>query len=125
MEVAGCFRFAQHDKFFESNSRVRGIQLSKAIMNDQQLTDKAGSPRRLRIMKNDQTLYGILAGSEEKGRGAMETAVYATCILSVVAAIFQFIAQPNPDPFAVFYPAAQPVPIVSHQKTNLHLAGKS
>ena len=30
-------------------------------------------------MKNDHTLYGILAGSEEKGRGAMETAVFATC----------------------------------------------
>ena len=64
-------------------------------------------------MKNDQTLYGILAGSEEKGRGAMETAVYATCILSVMAAIFQFIGQPTPDPFAVFYPPVQPAPVVS------------
>ena len=83
-------------------------------MNDQQPTDKAGSPRRLKIMKNDQTLYGILATSEEKGRGTMETAVYATCILSVVAAIFQFIGQPTSDPFAGFYRAAQPVPVVSH-----------
>ena len=65
-------------------------------------------------MKKDQTLYGILAGSEEKGRCAMETAVYATCILSVVAAIFQFMAQPTPDPFARFDPAAQTVPVVSH-----------
>ena len=65
-------------------------------------------------MKNDQTLYGILAGSEENGRGAMETAVYATCILSVVAAIFQFVVQPTPDPFAGFDPAAQPAPVVSH-----------
>jgi hypothetical protein len=84
------------------------------MINNQQRTDKAGSSRRLRIMKNDQTLYGILAGSEEKGRGVMETAVYAMCILSVVAAIFQFIGQPTPDPFAVFYPAAKPVPVVSH-----------
>jgi hypothetical protein len=83
-------------------------------MNNQQLTDKAGSPRRLKIMKNDQTLYGILAGSEEKGRGVMETAVYTTCILSVVAAIFQFMGQPTPDPFAGFDPAAQPAPVVSH-----------
>ena len=83
-------------------------------MNNQQPTDKAGSPRRLKVMKTDQTLYGILAGSEEKGRGAMETAVYATCILSVVAAIFQFVGQPTPDPFARFDPAAQPVPVVSH-----------
>jgi hypothetical protein len=108
------FRFAQYDNLFESNSRDRGIQLSKPIMNNQQPTDKAGGPRRLKIMKNDQTLYGILAGSEEKGRGAMETAVYATCILSVVAAIFQFMGQPTPDPFAGFDPAAQPIPVVSH-----------
>ena len=65
-------------------------------------------------MKNDQSIYGILAGSEEKGREVMETAVYATCILSVIAAIFQFIGQPTPDPFAGFDPAVQPAPIVSH-----------
>ncbi|HEY6155262.1 MAG TPA: hypothetical protein VIW07_16090 [Candidatus Udaeobacter sp.] len=65
-------------------------------------------------MKNEQTLYGILAGSEENGRSAMETAVYATCILSVVAAIFQFVGQRIPDPFAGFDPAAQPAPVVSH-----------
>jgi hypothetical protein len=65
-------------------------------------------------MKNAQSIYGILADSEEKGRGAMETAVYTTCILSVVAAIFQFIAQPTPDPFASFGSIAQPVPVVSH-----------
>lgn len=83
-------------------------------MNNQQSTDKAVSPRRLRNMKNDQTLYGILAGSEENGRGGMETAVFAACILSVVAAIFQFVGQPTPDPFAGFDPAAQPAPVVSH-----------
>jgi len=83
-------------------------------MNNQQSTDKAGNPRRLNIMKNDQTLYGILASSEEKGRGTMETAVYAICILRGVAAIFQFIGQPKQDPFAVFYPSAQPVPVASH-----------
>ena len=84
-------------------------------MNNQQPTDKAGSPRRLKIMRNEaQSIYGILADSEERGRGAMETAVYATCILSVVAAIFQFMGQPTPDPFAGFDPAAQPAPVVSH-----------
>jgi hypothetical protein len=83
-------------------------------MNNQQPTDKAGSPRRLKIMKNDHTLYGIFAGSEEKGRGVMETAVFATCILSIAAAIFQFIGQPTPDPFAGFDQAVQPIPVVSH-----------
>jgi hypothetical protein len=98
----------------ESNSRGRGIQLSKPIMNNQQATDKAGTPRRLKIMKDDQTLYGILASSEEQGKGAMETAVYVTCVLSVVAAIFQFMGQPTPDAFAGFDPAARSVPVVSH-----------
>ena len=99
---------------FESNSRAGRIQRSKPIMNNQHTTDKAGSPRRLQIMKSHRTLYGILARSEDKGRVGLETAVYATCILSVVAAIFQFIGQPTPDPFAGFDPAAQPVPVVSH-----------
>ena len=84
-------------------------------MNEQQTLDKAGTPRRLKIMNNEaKSIYGLLAQSEEKGRGIMETAVYATCILSVVAAIFQFIGQPTPDPFAGFDPAAQPAPVVSH-----------
>ncbi len=83
-------------------------------MNNQQSTDKAGSPRRLKFMKNDHSIYGILAASEERGRSALETSVYVTCILSVAAAIFQFIGQPTPDPFAGFDPAAQAVPVVSH-----------
>src|SRR3982750_3285932 len=84
------------------------------MINNQQTTDKAGSPRRLEIMKTDQTLYGILAGSEEKGRGAMETVLYVTCIFTAVAAVFPFMGQSTPDPFAGFDPAAQPVPVVSH-----------
>ena len=65
-------------------------------------------------MKNDHSIYGILADSEERGLSVMETSVYVTCILSVTAAILQFIGQPTPDPFAGFDPAAQPVPVVSH-----------
>ena len=84
-------------------------------MNEQQTLDKAGTPRRLKIMNNEaQSIYGLLVHSEEKGRGIMETAVYATCILSVLAAIMQFIGQPTPDPFAGFDSSAQPVPVVSH-----------
>ncbi len=81
-------------------------------MNDQQTTDKAVTPRRPKIMENEvRSIYGLLAGSEEKGRGAMETAVYATCLLSVVAAIFQFVSQPTSDPFAGFASKRQPVPV--------------
>ena len=84
-------------------------------MNEQQTLDKAGTPRRLKIMNNEaQSIYGLLGDSEEKGRGIMETAVYATCILSVVAAIMQFIGQPTPDPFARFESPPQRVPVVSH-----------
>jgi hypothetical protein len=87
-------------------------------MNNQQTTDKAGTPQRPKVMENKaQSIYGILAGSEERGRSAMETAVYATCILSVVAAIFQFVSQPTPDPFAGFASTAQPVPVVAHTVT--------
>jgi hypothetical protein len=86
-------------------------------MNNQPTTDKAGTPRRLNIMNNEthQSIYGLLVHSEEKGRGIMETAVYAMCILSVVAAILQFISQPTPDPFAGFESSVQPTPVVSHQ----------
>jgi hypothetical protein len=84
-------------------------------MNEQQTLDKAGSPRRLKIMNNeDKSIYRLLVRSEEKGRSRMETAVYASCILSVAAAILQFIGQPTPDPFAGFE-AARPVPLVSHR----------
>jgi hypothetical protein len=84
-------------------------------MNEQQTLDKAVTPRRLTIMNNEgQSIYGLLVHSEEKGRGIMETAVYATCILSVVVAILQFIAQPMPDPFAGVESRSQPVPVVSH-----------
>jgi putative exporter of polyketide antibiotics len=96
-------------------------------MNEQQTLDKAGTPRRLTIMNNEaqQSIYGLLVHSEEKGRGIMETAVYATCILSVVAAILQFISQPTPDPFAGFDSSAQPTPVVSHQTVEATFDTKS
>jgi hypothetical protein len=95
-------------------------------MNEQQTLDKAGTPRRLKIMNNEaKSIYELLVRSEEKGRSAMETAVYATCILSVVAAIFQFVGQPTPDPFAGFDSSAQPVPVVSHHAMEAVLDTKS
>ncbi len=55
----------------------------------------------------------------------METAVYATCVLSVAAAILQFISQPTPDPFAGFDSSAQPTPVVSHQTVEATFDTKS
>ena len=72
-----------------------------------------------------ESIYGLLVHSEEKGRGIMETAVYATCILSVAAAILQFISQPTPDPFAGFDSSAQPTPVVSHQAVDVDLNPRS
>jgi hypothetical protein len=95
-------------------------------MNEQQTLDKAGSPRRLKIMNNEgQSIYGLLVHSEEKGRGIMETAVYATCILSVIAAILQFIGQPTPNPFGGIESPVQRVPVVSHHAVEAALDTKS
>ena len=95
-------------------------------MNEQQTLDKAGTPRRLKIMNNEaQSIYGLLACSEEKGRGRMETAVYATCILSVVAAIMQFIAQPTPTPFGDGVAPAQAAPAMSQHAVQVDLKTRS
>jgi len=75
-------------------------------------------------MKN-QTTYSLLVRSEEKGRSAMETALYATFVLSVLAAIMQFISQPVPEPFAGFESPAQSVPVVSHHSAETVLDTKS
>jgi hypothetical protein len=113
-------------QLFESNSQRHRIQRSKAIMNNQPTLDKAGTSRRLKIMNNEaQSIYGLLVDSEEKGRSRMETAVYATCILSVVVAICQFIAQPTPTPFGDEFAPEQPVPVMSQHAVEAVIDTKS
>ena len=95
-------------------------------MNNQPTLDKAGTLRRLKIMNNEgQSIYGLLVDSEEKGLSRMETAVYAMCILSVVAAICQFIAQPTPAPFGGELAAEQPVPVMSQHAVDAAAKTKS
>ena len=94
-------------------------------MNNQQTLDKAGTRRRLESMKYAQSTYGLLVRSEDKGRSMMETAVYAMCILSVVAAICQFIAQPTPTPFGDGVAAEQPVPAMSQHAVDAAAGKKS
>jgi len=95
-------------------------------MNEQQTLDKAATARRLKIMNNEtESIYELLVHSEEKGRGIIETAVYATCIVSVVAAIFQFVGQPTPEPFAGLEAPARPVPVVWHHGVEAVLDTKS
>ncbi|PYK12712.1 MAG: hypothetical protein DME65_03415 [Verrucomicrobia bacterium] len=98
-------------------------------MNDQQTLDKSRSGWRLQrkdsTNMNNHSTYALLVRSQEKGRGIMETAVYFTCILSVVIAIFQFAGQPTPEPFAGFESPAQPRPVLSHHAVETVLDTKS
>jgi hypothetical protein len=68
-------------------------------------------------MNNEvQSTYGLLVRSEEKGRGIMETVVYALFGLSAIISIWQFGMQPSPLPFDA--PAAEPylAPQISHRQ---------
>jgi hypothetical protein len=95
-------------------------------MNEQQTLDKAGTPRRLKIMKNEaQSIYGLLVRSQEKGLSRMETAIYAMCIVSAVAAIGQFIWQPAPLSFESLVSPAQPVPVMSQHAVEATFNSKS
>jgi hypothetical protein len=95
-------------------------------MNNQQSLDKAGTPQRLKIMNNEtQSIYGLLVSSEEKGRSMMETAVYAMCIVSAVAAIGQFIWQPAPLSFENLVSPGRPVPVMSQHAVEAMLDTKS
>ena len=77
-------------------------------------------------MNNEtQSIYGLLVRSEEKGRGMMEAVVYALCILSAVAAIWQFIGQPAPVSYESLGAPAQPVPVTSQHAVEAALDTKS
>jgi hypothetical protein len=95
-------------------------------MNNQQTLDKAGTPRRLKIMKNEaQSIYGLLVHSEEKGRSRMEMAVYAMCIVSAVAAIGQFIWQPAPVSYESLVSPAHPAAVMSQHAVEATFDTKS
>jgi hypothetical protein len=96
-------------------------------MNKQSTLDKAATPQRLEIMNNEaqKSTYSLLVNSEEKGRGILEAVVYASCVLSVAAAILQFVNQPTPDPFAGWEPSTQHAPVVSHRSVEVGLETKS
>src|SRR5205823_13810781 len=112
-------RSAQHDNYLNPIHGGAASNVQNQIMNEQQTLDKAGTPRRVKIMNNEsQSIYGLLVNSEEKGRSRMETAVYATCILSVVVAICQFIAQSTPTPFGGGVSPARVAPVVAHHAVN-------
>jgi hypothetical protein len=99
---------------------IHGVPASNVQSNHERLTNFRQKRKRLASLKkgfndmNSHTTYELLVQSEERGRTIIEMAVYITCILSVVVAIFQFIYQPTPDPFAGFESPVQPTPVVSH-----------
>ena len=95
-------------------------------MNNQQSIDKAGTPRRLKIMNNEaKSIYGLLVRSEERGRGLMETAVYAMCILCAVVAIWQFVGQPAPVSYNSLLSPAEAAPVMSQHAVEAELGTKS
>jgi len=86
-------------------------------MNDQQTLDKVRTRQRLgsKAMNNEaQSTYRLLIRSQEKGRGIMETIIYALLILSVVVSIFQFAHQQNQLP-AVLITEPTEIQYLSHQ----------
>jgi hypothetical protein len=69
-------------------------------------------------MNNEaQSTYALLVRSEEKGRGIMETVVYALFGLSAIISIWQFGAQPSPLPFDAPAPGPYLAPQMSHHLT--------
>jgi hypothetical protein len=86
-------------------------------MNDQQTLDKMDALRRLEIMNNEaQSTYRLLVRSEEKGRGIMETVVYALLGLSAIISIWQFVEQPNRLPIDAPAPEPYLAPQMSHHQ---------
>lgn len=55
----------------------------------------------------------------------MEAVVYALCILSAVAAIWQFIGQPAPVSYETLVSPAPPVPVMSQHAVQATLDTKS
>jgi hypothetical protein len=56
----------------------------------------------------EESIYSLLVRSEEKKRAIFETIIYGLIILSAIAAILQFAAQPDPFPLASL-PGGTPV----------------
>ena len=66
---------------------------------------------------SNHTTYALLVHSQEKGRDRLEIAVYVTCVLSAIAAIWQFAWQPGPPPLDEVSLRSYATPHVSHQQT--------
>jgi hypothetical protein len=77
-------------------------------------------------MNNEhESTYTLLVRSEEKGRGTMETMVYALLGLSVIVSIWQFVLQPNRLPIDGPTPQPYLTPQMSHHRTGSGLNGRS
>jgi hypothetical protein len=79
-----------------------GAAASNVQSNHEQSTNFRQKRKRLASLKeriqshmNNDTTYALLVHSEEKGRGIMETAIYALLGLSAILSILQFVQQPD------------------------------
>lgn len=77
-------------------------------------------------MNNEhESTYTLLVRSEEKGRGVVETMVYALLGLAVVVSIWQFAQQPNPLPVDRLTSESYSAPHVSRYQADAWLNRKS
>jgi ABC-type sugar transport system permease subunit len=74
---------------------------------------------------NNCSIYALLVRSEEKGRSIMETVVYAMCIVSVVAAMWQFLTQVSELSLDSFKAQARPAAWISHDIVTADLDTRS
>jgi hypothetical protein len=81
---------------------IHGDAASNVQSDHEGLTNFRQKQKRLASLKerihrhmNNNTTYALLVRSEEKGRGIMETAIYALLGLSAILSILQFAQQPD------------------------------
>jgi hypothetical protein len=70
----------------------------------------ASLKERIHRHMNNDTTYALLVRSEEKGRGIMETAVYALLGLSAILSILQFAQPPDRLPATTLTTRAYEIP---------------
>jgi hypothetical protein len=104
---------------------LKDSRASEAERFRQKRTLAASLEERIKSSMNNETTYALLIRSEEKGRSIMETVVYALCIMSAAAAIWQFALQPTPSPFDGNDSPAQAAPTISHHSVEAELTKNS
>jgi hypothetical protein len=75
-------------------------------LTNYQLTTCRKTPEEFVEENPHESTYALLVRSEEKRRTAFEIVLYILCVLSALAAIWQFVQQPNALPLTSINTAA-------------------